>query len=147
MNSWQSRRMLPLARPIAAALGLGLLVLVGCSRRPADQPVIAPVSGTVTLDGRPLAKASVVFQSEKGVLSFATTDADGRYELIYIRTDMGAGLGNNTVRIASKIDGPVSPTWKDSIPAIYNVDSTLRVEVKPGGNVFDFNLESKPARK
>lgn len=120
--------------------------LVGCSTRSADQPEIAPVSGTVTLDGRPLGNARVVFQSDAGAIAFAKTSADGTYELTYIRSAKGAGLGRNVVRISTPTDGPVGPKWKDPIPAAYNTASTLEAEVVKGRNVFDFALESKPEK-
>lgn len=126
---------------------VALVVFVGCSTRPADQPEIAPVAGRVTMDGQPLAGVSVVFESERGVLSFGNTDADGRYKLSYIRSAKGAGLGKNTVRISTPTMGPTSPLHKDSIPAIYNTQSTLAADVAKGRNVFDFALESKPTGK
>ncbi|MBU6222446.1 MAG: carboxypeptidase regulatory-like domain-containing protein [Planctomycetes bacterium] len=120
--------------------------LFGCSSRPTGQPEIAPVTGTVTMDGQPLAGKSVVFESDRGVLSFGNTDANGRYKLSYIRSAKGAGLGRNVVRISTPTMGPTSPLHKDSIPAIYNTASTLEAEVVKGRNVFDFSLESKPAK-
>ena len=126
---------------------VALVVFVGCSTRPADQPVIAAVSGRVTMDGQPLEGVSVVFESERGVLSFGNTDADGRYKLSYIRSAKGAGLGKNIVRISTPTMGPTSPLHKDSIPSIYNTQSTLAAEVVKGRNVFDFALESKPTGK
>lgn len=122
-------------------------VLVGCSSRPTGQPEIAAVTGTVTMDGQPLANKSVVFESDRGVLSFGNTDINGRYTLSYIRAAKGAGLGRNVVRISTPTMGPTSPLHKDSIPAIYNTASTLEAEVVKGRNVFDFKLESKPAKK
>jgi len=121
--------------------------LAGCSSRPTGQPEIAPVTGTVTMDGQPLANKSVVFESEHGVLSFGNTDAKGRYKLSYIRSAKGAGLGRNVVRISTPTMGPTSPVHQDSIPAIYNTASTLEAEVAKGRNVFDFALESTPAGK
>ena len=90
---------------------------------------------------------SVVFESERGVLSFGNTDADGRYTLSYIRSAKGAGLGKNIVRISTPTMGPTSPLHKDSIPAIYNTQSTLAADVVKGRNVFNFALESKPTAK
>jgi hypothetical protein len=124
-----------------------VVAIVGCSTRPADQPEIAAVSGRVTMDGQPLAGVSVVFESERGVLSFGNTDADGRYKLSYIRSAKGAGLGKNTVRISTPTMGPASPLHKDSIPAIYNTQSTLAADVVKGRNVFDFALESTQRSK
>jgi len=39
------------------------------------------VSGTVTLDGRPFAKANVAFEPGQGRPSFGATDAQGQYTL------------------------------------------------------------------
>jgi len=105
------------------------------------------VSGTVTMDGRPLGGIAVVFESEGGVLSFGNTDDEGRYRVSYIRSARGAGLGRNVVRISTPTMGPSSPLRKDTIPAIYNTASTLAVDVTKGSNVFDFPLESKPTIK
>jgi len=126
---------------------VALVVFVGCSTRPADQPVIAAVSGRVTMDGRPLEGVAVVFESERGVLSFGNTDADGRYKLSYIRSAKGAGLGKNIVRISTPTMGPTSPLHKDSIPAIYNTQSTLAAAVVKGRNVFNFALKSTQRSK
>jgi hypothetical protein len=126
---------------------VALVVFVGCSTRPADQPEIAPVAGRVTMDGQPLAGVSVVFESERSVLSFGNTDADGRYKLSYIRSAKGAGLGKNIVRISTPTMGPTSPLHKDSIPAIYNTQSTLAAAVVKGRNVFNFALESTQRSK
>jgi len=103
---------------------VALVVFVGCSTRPADQPEIAPVAGRVTMDGQPLASVSVVFESELSVLSFG-----------------------NTVRISTPTMGPTSSLHKDSIPSIYNTQSTLAADVVKGRNVFDFTVESKPTGK
>jgi hypothetical protein len=124
-----------------------IVALVGCTTRSAGQPEIAPVSGTVTMDGRPLVGVAVVFESERGVLSFGNTDDEGRYSVSYIRSAKGAGLGRNVVRIRTPTMGPSSPLRKDKVPAIYNSASTLAVDVTKGRNVFDFSLESQPAEK
>lgn len=131
--------------PRHGPLCLVLITLLGCATRPADQPEIAPVSGRVTLDGRPLGNVKVVFQSHAGAISFASTAPDGTYELTYIRSAKGAGLGRNVVRISTPTDGPTGPKWKDPIPAVYNTASTLEADVVKGRNVCDFALVSKPS--
>jgi len=105
------------------------------------------VSGTVTMDGQPLRSVAVVFESERGVLAFGKTDAQGHYTIFYVRSDKGAGLGKNMVRIFTPSMGPSRPSGKDSIPVIYNTESTLEAHVVKARNVFDFALESKPSRK
>lgn len=143
-------------------LGLGLLMLfhVGCSSR-GDQPELGTVTGTITLDGQPLAGVAVVFQPDNGRPSRGMTDAQGKYELTYIRQTKGAKVGPHRVEIAPSEEGEVeeveeaeggdgeeqqaSPkpkSGKSAVPARYNVKSELKADVKSGANTFDFALES-----
>lgn len=119
---------------------LALCVAGGCGK---GGPVLAPVSGCVTLDGNPLAEADIEFQPD-GMLppSVAHTDADGRYELLYKRGVAGARVGQHTVRITIS---PAVVKNPPTIPARYNRQSELHREVKSGNNSFDFELNSKPS--
>jgi hypothetical protein len=66
------------------------LAAAGCGRQPAIDTL--PVEGIVTLDGQPLAGATVTFipvQEGAGVSATGTTDSSGKYLL----TAVGAGLG------------------------------------------------------
>src|SRR5690349_13034373 len=73
------------------------LLLVGCHK---SGPELAPVSGHVRLNGKPLENADVVFQPDNGRSpGIARTDAEGRYELAYKRGVMGGPVGQNTVQI------------------------------------------------
>ena len=131
-----------------------MLVIVGCSSRPADEPPLGRVRGKVTMDGQPLAGVDVAFLPEKGRPSMATTDATGHYDLWYINRTMGAKVGPHKVFVrptemspeeaaanGSRSGAQVTPPPR--IPAKYNKRSTLTAEVKPGRNTFDFALESK----
>jgi hypothetical protein len=118
---------------------LPLLVLSGCGH--SDRPPLGMVHGTVTLDGGPLAGASLVFDPvQPGRASTATTDHDGKYELIYIRRDKGAKVGAHLVRISAANPGSGK---SGPLPPRYNTQSDLKVEVKPGDNTIDFPLTSK----
>lgn len=124
------------------------LIAAGCNPRPKDMPEIAPVKGTVTMDGQPLPKVDVTFFSEVGgQVSAGTTDDAGMYELRFSGRHMGAKIGPNTVRIttppAQEIPG--EPPWKEKVPAKYNRKSELKADVKPGPepNTIDFELKSK----
>src|SRR5687767_8346718 len=82
-------------------LGLtGPLLLAGCGGSRSD---LAPVRGTVKLDGQPLADALVEFipQGEKGVVSLGRTDSNGNYDMMATRTAVGASRGVNKVRITT----------------------------------------------
>ncbi len=114
---------------------------------PAEQaarPERAEVSGTVILNGEPLAGAKVEFQPREGPPSYGTTDQNGRYELMFTSDDKGAVVGTHTVRIttASKPVDPETKRIDDAklVPPRYGVESELSVEVLPGKNTFDFDL-------
>jgi hypothetical protein len=116
------------------------LLLAGCGE---SGPELGPVSGRVTLDGRPVMAARLVFQPEgSGSPSYGSTDRDGRYELGYKRGQKGALAGAHMVRITSDLSAAGGEPPPD-IPPRYNTESTLRREVKPGvENRFDFELSS-----
>jgi len=133
------------------------MLQLGCGRN--DQPELGEVTGTIRLDGKPLVGIAVVYQPESGRPARGTTDADGRYELIYIRNTKGTKVGPNRVEIAPSEDGETeepledqdadieteskpSKPGKPKIPARYNSQSELNVDVKPGTNTFDFDLKS-----
>ncbi|MBS0205018.1 MAG: hypothetical protein JSS49_19090 [Planctomycetes bacterium] len=84
--------------------GFGVLccvVLVGCGREAQStkgSTPKAPVSGTITLGGKPLEGAEVYFYTA-GFTGFAKTDAAGKYRLV-----QGAAIGANKVFI-SKLEG------------------------------------------
>ncbi len=130
-----------------------MLVIAGCSSRPADEPPLGRVRGKVTMDGQPLAGVDVVFAPEKGRPSMATTDAAGHYDLWYINRTNGAKVGPHKVFVRPTDMPPEeaaangsrggAPVPQPKIPAKYNKRSTLTAEVKPGRNTFDFALESK----
>lgn len=116
-------------------------ILLGCSGTPSDQPVTGEVEGIVTLDGNPLANARVIFvPQEGGQASDAVTDDSGRYVLRYKRDIMGAKIGQHTVTVttfeAQELDDFGKPTGgrPELVPAQYNENSTLVVEVKKGKN-------------
>lgn len=118
--------------------------VTGCFRG----PELGAVTGTVTLDGEPLANAEVVFQPPGGSPSVATTDSAGRYELEYTKDKPGAVLGTHTVRITAqttKVDESGNEVQiPQRVPERYNYRSQLLREVKPGENKFDFDLKTEP---
>jgi hypothetical protein len=109
----------------------------GCGK---SGPEVAPVAGRITLDGKPLENADILFQPDGSKPpSSGRTDANGRYELAYKRGVMGGMVGSNTVRIT--ISESVVPN-PPNIPARYNTESELTKEVKSGQNEFNFDLTS-----
>lgn len=111
------------------------LACTGCGP---DGPEIAYVSGRVTMDGKPLANAAVVFIPENGRPAGARTDADGNYVLNFSESRRGAIPGKNTVRISTLREAEKDENGKtvvsgsrETIPMEYNVASTLSFTVEP----------------
>ena len=121
--------------------------IVGCGP---GGPEIARVEGTITLDGKPLGRAFVVFIPPGGRPAAAETDANGKYVLDFGDGRMGTVPGVNRVEIntARQLeyaeDVTVIPGVKEMVPAKYNKMTTLEVNVESGKtNVADFELDSK----
>ena len=120
-----------------AIVCFGLVVFLTACGSGIEKPELGQVKGKVTMDGAPLADASVTFLPEKVRASSAMTDSDGNYELIYIRDEKGAAIGKHQV-VVSKLKNE-----KETIPAEYNSESELTGEVKAGSNEINFDLKSK----
>jgi hypothetical protein len=126
-----------------------LIAPAGCSR--GDRPELGRVRGTIYLDEQPLDGAIIYFSPEGGGrVSQDMTDAQGKFDAVYIGRDRGAKVGKHKVRITTAYETVDEKTGrtiekKEVIPKRYNSEQTeLSVEVKPGDNILDFKLESKP---
>jgi hypothetical protein len=133
-----------LAKPGSLFCLVAALLIGGCGGR-SD---LGEVSGTVTLEGEPLANARIVFQPQsQGSASFGMTDEQGKYTLQYSDEDMGAAIGTHTVSISTFVvpdpdaDEPAEAR-EERVPAKYNVDSELTAEVTAGSNTINFELEA-----
>jgi hypothetical protein len=146
---------------LTLALTVGVTSLAGCGSA-GDQPELGQVTGTITLDGQPLKGIAVVFYPDNGRPARGSTNAEGKYELRYIRDTKGTKIGHNRVEVAPNEEGeddfpdaqgeeatvkPKAKGGKPQIPARYNSKSELEADVKPGENVFDFKLESAAPAK
>jgi hypothetical protein len=136
LNGWVAR--------MQFALGVCLVLgLSGCNRE--NLPGLGRVSGTVTMDGKPVPNATIVFESvaEKSGASVGLTDASGKYELYYSRGNKGATQGEHVVRINTFSDaGEGGTLQRETVPSKYNVESELKSVVKGGTNVANFELKS-----
>lgn len=131
-----------LANIIALCVVPMMLCFVGCS----DGPAVAPVTGTVTQDGEPLAGAMVEFQPDAGAPSYGYTDDAGQYEIQYQVDEMGALLGHHYVSVTTageKTDPKTDTTFNmpETVPRKYNDPTELEFEVQRGKNVFDIKIE------
>lgn len=125
-----------------------LATSAGCGR---PRPV--PVSGCVTLDGKPVADAGVLFcPTETGPSAAGTTDTIGRFQLATINTP-GVLPGPYRVTITKQeilgvgqfgAIGPQSRQIKWIVPEKYGRVETsgLSVEVSREKREFDFPLSS-----
>jgi len=111
-------------------------------------PEIARVEGTVTMDGKPLPGAVIMFVPIGGRPSVCETDPNGKYVLEFSGGRKGAIPGMNrveinTARLAYERDGKMLPAVKESVPAKYNRLTTIEFNVEPGKkNIADFDLKS-----
>lgn len=152
--SQDSRQALPL---------LLALVCPGCSGTASDDSLpdfntvkVVPAGGVVTLDGKPLPKAVVIFMPKSGPPPQGETDENGRYKLNYGRD--GAPPGEYTVAVSYMVNAEGKPqglssslmpppgmeTARQRLPREYSDPgrSKLRATVPPeGSQSLDFDLK------
>jgi hypothetical protein len=131
-----------------------ILSLLGSGCGEGDELPREAVSGTVTLDGKPLEKGTIQFTPAAQGSQGAAVQGGGMIESgkYSIPRDRGLVPGGYQVAIFSggsgkpaigpngPVTGGPSPA-KETIPAKYNAQSKLKAEVKKGGpNDFPFDL-------
>lgn len=149
-----ARRIVKPMATSAALVAILALAAAGCGK--GSGPKVVPVSGTVTIDGKPAPNIAVVFQpvasgkEEAGMGSTGVTDAQGRFTLTLTGTDKrpGAVVGRHRVTFSgaatqrAETDDTVRPGVPDPVPARYR-EKPLEFEVPAGGtDKADFKLES-----
>lgn len=124
-----------------------LIATLGCGKYS-----LSPVSGTITLDGKPLADATVTFTpAERGAnspQSSGKTDKSGKYSLNLVEDETtGAVMGKHHVIIAKNFvsESDVATEAEQTKAALPVHDFSF--EVKSGSNKADFNLETKKGKK
>jgi hypothetical protein len=137
---------------VLLAIGLG----VGCGEKP---PRVAKVAGRVTLDGKPLGKASVTFvpmatkgNENPGPTAQGITNAEGRYEVSVDTSTPGAVVGKCRIYITTILSDPAiderdagGPIRKvrDKVPSRYNLGTELEFDVpRSGTDQANFDLKS-----
>ncbi len=143
-------------------LTLVCLTLVGCTESDPELAKLVPVSGTVTLDDKPLSGATVLFSPRgqtPGTGAFGSTDAEGKYTLKHRSNQPGIQPGEYTVSFSKMAmpDGSPIPEGKtaadveaaEMIPEKYTLSGQEAMEkptnnttVPENGGSFDFKLES-----
>lgn len=141
----------PDQRVLRVGLVLAALAIGGCSRG-LD---LAPATGRVSLDGKPVTDASVMYlPANGGPVATGSTDSQGAFEL-HTTNEAGALVGRHRVTISKSelqnvIDGAPGPggaklVWH--IPERFSraEASGLEAEIKRGeSNTRHFELQSQP---
>lgn len=130
------------------------LAALGCGK---ESYQLAPVSGQVRLNGKPLPKAWVHFAPKAskeniapGPTSHGQTDRDGRFTLGVDPQHPGAVVGLNRVFISTLEEGTrevadagAMKTFRDRVPARYNQETKLVYLVpREGTREADFDLKA-----
>jgi hypothetical protein len=125
-----------------------MAVVCGCGRGgPGTQ-----ISGTVTLDGKPLPSGNVAFMPMVGIQGKSTLAhiVNGKYEV----TQEHEVVGKHRVEIradrpmvsnASPVPSHLGPAGRmeQYLPKQYNENSTLSFDIQAGTNVANFTLKSE----
>lgn len=157
----------------ALTLTLVCSVVVGNAGCGKPGAALAPVTGRVTLDDKPLAGVTVCFVRDGAPQwSFGQTDADGKFALTTIAEKDGAYVGLNQVTVSQPTGSSAAPS-KSAAPGVPNPDeyfkqlaksaekksavvpekyqqlgaSGLTAEIKAGPNVVDLPLSTTGVAK
>ena len=97
------------------------------------------VNGTVTMDGKPMGNIIVIMKPDVGRSAMVRADENGKYDIEYTEGERGTKVGPTTVTF----EWPLDYSAPVAIPRKYTgVDSAIKIDVKPGDNLFDIKLES-----
>jgi hypothetical protein len=113
-------------------------------------PKLGYVTGSVTLDGRPLPGATVYFEPAKDAsvektkgerprTSLGTTDDKGEYTMYYIEVTKGVTVGKCRVWLRCMND-----KGQSIVPGDFSEANLLVKDVVPGNQKFDFSMKSQP---
>lgn len=142
---------------LALASILAMVFSVGCGGSSYEGPERAGVSGTVTLDGKPLPYGSILFLGQGSNRMASAVIQDGSYS---ITEENGPNLGEYAVQITGYAEAPAAadgeaegddkadpdsrPAGKQIVPAEYNTASKLKVAIASGKNTHDFKMTGAP---
>jgi hypothetical protein len=120
-----------------------LLFAVGC-----EKPTKGVVSGIVTVDDVPAKSGSIgFFPVDERSTTAGGEIVDGRYE-----AEVPFGKFNVEIRVPKVVgekklyntpNSPIMPLLEESLPAKYNDQTVLTIDVGPGENRRDFQLSTR----
>jgi hypothetical protein len=151
-NLWNQCRAMVFAAPSICIAVIALSSCCGCGNK--DEFEIAPVSGAITLNGRPLVDARIGFEPMAingslagGSGSYGTTDSQGTFQLATVTGRRGAIVGRHRVWIRTiKLNANGKVISQETLPREYNDDTTLSFDVSAGGtDQANFAIAAKPS--
>ena len=121
-----------------------LCSIMGCG----PEPDVGQISGTVSFEGKPVAKGSISFVPANG------QGPSGGSEVIGGKYKCDAALGSCKVEIRSpKVvgkrklydtpDSPEQEVYEEVLPQKYNEATELTIEIKKGSNEKNWDLKLK----
>lgn len=118
-------------------------LVTGCGSGDPGGPPVYTVNGTVAFLGEPLSDADLLVRSVDGKHSAGTRVTDGKFSVT-------APAGMAIVEITSLRDvpgefreenpGERTPVREQFLPAKYNTQSELKLEIKPNAEAVTFEL-------
>lgn len=124
-----------------------LLILVTALTIGCNSATTGTVSGTVTVDGKPVNGLEIEFTpiGHNAGTAMAYTHDGGQYQLVVGRGDSGIPVGDYQVTIKVYSDDPDSGVPNLSLPATYTQpdQTTLKETIKGGANPINFDLKSE----
>jgi hypothetical protein len=123
---------------------LTLVALAGCG----DNSGLVEVKGTVTLDGAPLEKGAISFSPVDGKTKTAGANIEaGNYSARVppgtMKVSISAGKVVGKKPLYDRPGSRERDVIEEMVPARYNEETELRLEVKPGGVQKNWDLKSK----
>jgi hypothetical protein len=119
------------------ALGFSSVTFAGCGD---GRPARVPVSGNVTIDGKPVTRGSISFRPVQGRLSGGQLDEHGRFSLTTFEPGDGCVPGSHRVTVHST-DQINRSTLRWNVPKKYKDKSTSDIEVSIDGPTDDLEIK------
>ena len=143
-NKLRLRRLQGLRWQALLLLLLWIVASAGCGNADSGR---SKVEGTVTVNGKPPATGAIAFSPVSGAAP--TTGGkivDGKYSV-----DVPVGPSKVAIRVPKIVgqrrlydspDSPVQPLMEESLPAKFNDETKLTIDVQPDTTQGDFDLKT-----
>lgn len=127
-------------RVCAGAIVMAAL-FIGCDSGPGEKSK-APVSGTVTMDGKPMVDGEIFFTEPGGTPEIVPVK-DGKFEGQVTVGQKAVQVNSyKTIMVKPFPDAPAEKSQENLVDPKFNATSTLTEEVKADGNTYKFEVTS-----